>query len=280
VSLHSWRCHGCNRSSGREERQEHFEFAISLEGLFLYRGPRGRMLADLNTAICVNAGEPYQTSHPLGSEDAGISLVVEPATLADLLGTYDRRYYESRGTGFPTVGVQCSPRSHLLLSVLRRRLAGRSAIEPIVLEETLLRLVESLWRDGASTRHRSGTTRCLDAEARRARVDRVKQVLAAEFRRPLLIHEVAGRVALSSQHLCRIFKLETGMTVHAYLNRLRLRAATAAMTAHCDLSGIAFDVGFSSHSHFTQAYRREFGVTPSSFRQLASDTGPDLRSLL
>jgi AraC-like DNA-binding protein len=34
-----------------------------------------------------------------------------------------------------------------------------------------------------------------------------------------------------------------------------------------DLTALAFDLGFSSHSHFSAAFRRAFGCTPSAFRE-------------
>jgi AraC family transcriptional regulator len=33
-----------------------------------------------------------------------------------------------------------------------------------------------------------------------------------------------------------------------------------------DLIDIALDLGFSSHSHFTECFRRNFGKTPSAVR--------------
>jgi AraC-like DNA-binding protein len=35
-----------------------------------------------------------------------------------------------------------------------------------------------------------------------------------------------------------------------------------------DLTRLALDLGYSSHSHFTDAFRRSFGVTPSTARKL------------
>jgi AraC-like DNA-binding protein len=36
------------------------------------------------------------------------------------------------------------------------------------------------------------------------------------------------------------------------------------------LTELALDLGYSSHSHFTDAFRREFGVSPAAFRAGAS----------
>jgi AraC-like DNA-binding protein len=40
-----------------------------------------------------------------------------------------------------------------------------------------------------------------------------------------------------------------------------------------DLTSIALDLGFSSHSHFTDVFRREFGSTPSEVRENTTVAG-------
>ena len=55
--------------------------------------------------------------------------------------------------------------------------------------------------------------------------------------------------------------------MHAYRNDVRLRLSLeAVMDGEQDLSQIALDAGFSSHSHFTSAFRAHFGLTPSGAR--------------
>ena len=57
------------------------------------------------------------------------------------------------------------------------------------------------------------------------------------------------------------------MPLHRYLTRLRLRAALERLAGGAnDLTALALDLGFSSHSHFADAFRREFGRTPSAVR--------------
>ena len=104
------------------------------------------------------------------------------------------------------------------------------------------------------------------------------QLLSAAFAQPLTLDDVAEATAYSKYHLARLFKRETGLPIHRYLNRLRLRAALERLMEPAeDLSRLALEVGFSSHSHFTQAFRVEFGRTPSELRQTARAT--DLREL-
>jgi AraC family transcriptional regulator len=56
----------------------------------------------------------------------------------------------------------------------------------------------------------------------------------------------------------------TGETIHAHLTRVRLYAALFEVARSAgELTQLALAVGFSSHSHFTQAFRVEFGLAPS-----------------
>jgi AraC-like DNA-binding protein len=55
--------------------------------------------------------------------------------------------------------------------------------------------------------------------------------------------------------------------LYRYLTRLRLRAALERLADGArDLTALALELGFSSHSHFADAFRREFGRTPSDVR--------------
>ena len=101
--------------------------------------------------------------------------------------------------------------------------------------------------------------------SRRELVERAKRVLAETFRESLSLPVLAAHVGVSVFHLCRVFRRLTGFTLHGYRNALRLKAALENLSA--DLTGVALELGFSSHSHFTAAFRKEFGVTPSALRR-------------
>jgi AraC-like DNA-binding protein len=76
-------------------------------------------------------------------------------------------------------------------------------------------------------------------------------------------------VGVSVFHLCRVFRSVTGGTIHQHREQLRLRAALpAVMESDDDLLSIGLRLGFSSHSHFTAAFRRRFTITPSALRRL------------
>ncbi|CAG0987320.1 Regulatory protein PchR [Gammaproteobacteria bacterium] len=80
----------------------------------------------------------------------------------------------------------------------------------------------------------------------------------------LSVGELAALVSVSPFYLCRTFRAATGSTLHAYRREMRLRTLLGiAATYRGNLSALALQAGFSSHSHFTTAFRRAFGRAPS-----------------
>lgn len=98
----------------------------------------------------------------------------------------------------------------------------------------------------------------------------VRLVLADLLEDSPSLQALASEAGCTRSHLCRVFKNETGITINQYLHRLRLSQAIPRLLAgEDDLSKLAFSLGYSSHSHFTNRFRRFFGVTPSAFRKQA-----------
>lgn len=81
------------------------------------------------------------------------------------------------------------------------------------------------------------------------------------------IHE---ELYVSDTYLRKIFKRETGMTMHAFLVNRRLSKAADMLRnndyAICDL---CYAVGYSDEVHFIRAFKKKYGVPPKQFRKLA-----------
>jgi AraC family transcriptional regulator len=77
-----------------------------------------------------------------------------------------------------------------------------------------------------------------------------------------------ARVAHFSRfHFHRVFKALVGEAVHEYVRRLRLESAAVALKAtRRGVLEVALDAGYGSHEAFTRAFRQQFGVAPSAFR--------------
>jgi AraC-like DNA-binding protein len=78
-----------------------------------------------------------------------------------------------------------------------------------------------------------------------------------------------------------VFRDRTGFTLHAYRTNLRLRIAIERLAdGEADLAALARGLGFSSHSHFSSAFRSVFGVQPSVVRAVGRRGARELRRIV
>ena len=69
-------------------------------------------------------------------------------------------------------------------------------------------------------------------------------------------------------HLARVFRAHTGFSIHGYRNQLRLRSSLERLfEPEVDLALLGRELGYSSHSHFTDSFHRTFGRPPSAVRR-------------
>lgn len=81
------------------------------------------------------------------------------------------------------------------------------------------------------------------------------------------LHDVADAACCSLFHLARQFRRDTGLSLHGYRHRLRLATALQRLQeGERDLAALAHELGYSSQSHFGDAFHREIGVTPARAR--------------
>jgi AraC family transcriptional regulator len=236
---------------------------------------RARVL-DSSCAFLANPGETYRTSLATSSGSWGSSVAVRADVLAGLAQELPTPALQPP-LRFAVPWLPCRTRACVI-----GRIVYRAALEGdrdvLAIQEAGISLVAELVAADAGTRAEAGgreggrSARCRDT------LDAVRALLAERLEEPLELEVIARTVGVSPYHLCRVFRARAGETLHRYRNRLRLRAALQPVLDGADLTAVALASGYSSHSHFTAAFKREFGVTPSRFRQLAK--GPTLRALL
>ena len=101
-------------------------------------------------------------------------------------------------------------------------------------------------------------------------MERVKEAISAQPERKWTLAELARLAGVSAYHLAHVFNREVGTSVYRYAIRSRLaRALEAVLDSDADLTSIALDNGFASHSHFTARFRAFFGTTPDALRRSA-----------
>lgn len=91
--------------------------------------------------------------------------------------------------------------------------------------------------------------------------------IQSNYSRKISLTSVAEHVGLSSGYLCRIFKEETGVSINAYINNLRMtRAGELLKGKNSYIKEVAVSVGFEDQLYFSRLFKRYYGVTPSEYR--------------
>jgi transcriptional regulator GlxA family with amidase domain len=99
------------------------------------------------------------------------------------------------------------------------------------------------------------------------RLAEVRTLVEQNLAERLDTSRLAQAAHLSQFHFCRLFKLTTGESPHAYLLRRRIeRAKELLVGATLPLVHVAGAVGFQTQGHFTEVFRRHTGTTPRRFR--------------
>ncbi len=83
----------------------------------------------------------------------------------------------------------------------------------------------------------------------------------------LSVDELAARSYLSRYHFMRLFKAQTGCTVHNYIRQKRLNLAARLIREGMPAVHAASECGFSDYSAFHRAFAQTFGVSPGKIKK-------------
>jgi AraC-like DNA-binding protein len=157
--------------------------------------------------------------------------------------------------------LRIDPRAQVLVALLRHSLREHTT-EPLEAESLALTLLQRAL--GPRTTHAAGAS-----VGRQRLVDRAKLVLASDLARRWTLADIAAEVRGSPVYLTQVFQQVEGLPLYRYQLRLRLARALDLLAQYDDLTTLSLDLGFSSHSHFSAAFRDAYGRSPSEFRQAA-----------
>jgi AraC-like DNA-binding protein len=209
--------------------------------------------------IFFNAAEGYRVSHPVPGGDASLSMTIAESLLRELAPqTFVR---DGATLAFRPQRLRIDARAQALVALLRHSLREQIA-EPLEAESLALTLVQRAL--GQRTTHVAGAT-----AGRQRLVDRAKLVLASDLARRWTLAAIATEVRCSAVYLTQVFQQVEGMPLYRYQLRLRLARALDLLAQYDDLTDLALHLGFSSHSHFSAAFRAVYGRSPSEFKQSA-----------
>ena len=110
-------------------------------------------------------------------------------------------------------------------------------------------------------------------------LESVRSLIAADPRAGGSLRSIAAAVGRHPSHVAREFRCHYGMTVGDYARRRRIEEAAAELRVSArPLAEIALRAGFCDQSHFTNAFRRSFRITPAEYRRRARHAQPASQS--
>jgi AraC-like DNA-binding protein len=242
-----------SRNGSAEAYSANFQICLPYRGLFVWHVGRDEVVADPNQVLFVAGGESFHLSQPIAGRYAELIITPNRELLSGLT--------QSSHLGDNPLFRRRSRRADLKLQGLRARflhqaLAG--GLDGIAAEELLIDLLrEALHRQPPVAMPGPRTRRLVRA---------TKEFLHAHLSSPLRLRDVARAVGASPTYLTDLFRRTEGTPLHRYVTQLRLARALVELPHASDLTTLALSLGFSSHSHFTAAFRRAFDCTPSEFR--------------
>jgi AraC-like DNA-binding protein len=259
VSVWDVVCPGTCRHKSAEERVTATHLVFPYRGIYVHHAGCTETVAEANQVVFLNEDEPYRVSHPLEGGDASLSIEIDEAALLELVPG-DYLFAKGRAM-FNRPRLRIDPRTQALMALLRHHL-DRGAIESFEAEGLTLALVRRALGDQTS-HAASGRV------GRQKLVDRAKLVLSSDLGRRWSLADVADDVGVSPVYLTQVFQQVEGLPLYRYQLQLRLARALDLLGAHCDLTGLALDLGFSSYSHFSGALKRVYLQTPAEFQRSA-----------
>jgi AraC-like DNA-binding protein len=257
VTIRDVVCRGECRHDSAEEHSRATHLVFPYRGVYVRHLGRNDAVAEANQVLFFNEAEGYCVSHPVEGGDASLDLVIGESLLRELAPKEQLR--ASGAAAFRRQRLRIDPRAQVLVALLRHGLS-RNVAETLEAETLALTLVRRAL--GERTSHAAGAS-----PGRQKLVDRAKLVLSADLARRWTLAEIAAEVGVSPVYLTQVFQQVEAMPLYRYQLRLRLARALDLLGEYDDLTALGLDLGFSSHSHFSAAFRQAYGRTPAEFQR-------------
>ena len=93
------------------------------------------------------------------------------------------------------------------------------------------------------------------------------EYLNKHYAEPLSLDGLSERLGYTPQYLSALFHRETGMSLSAYLQKIRVEKSCSLLAeTRLPVSGVAQEVGYCDLKHFNSVFRRYAGLSPREYR--------------
>jgi AraC family transcriptional regulator len=250
------------------ERMEFSERELLQHNLFLYTGPTARAeikSTEFTGLTWLRPGSlwvmPEGSRHGVRFESnvEGIALAFEPSTFDSLVQSADGKHSLPIMHSLTT----CPPKIEHLMRALLHESLDTSTQEGIGLECIATAIALAICQHAGAV---SITTKTGPRLAPR-QIRAVQAYVETHLHQQISLADLAATAGLSSFHFLRSFKGSLGSTPARYVMERRMeRARYLLRVSKITVSEVGISVGFEDVSHFSRAFHRAVGLTPTAFR--------------
>lgn len=223
-----------------------------------------KFVADPNVITIYDRGQRYERFPIADAGDRCDWIALSDPLAREVAGSHAPAAAESPERPFKFERAPGNARLSARQRILGERAANGRATA-LEIEEEGMSIVSAVLAL-AHARDREAPRRARAAARRRDLAEAARAELARSPFENRSVRDIARALGTSPFHLCRVFREETGQTMHAYRVGIRLRHVMDEIGTR-NLSAVAHAAGFASHSHLVGVCRREVGVTPSELRE-------------
>lgn len=251
-------CPGTHKTQSAEETTDKTHIVFPYDGLYVHHVEYDEAIADSSRVLFLNKDQVWRMSHPVAGGDSSLSIGLSPDVLVELVP--GELLVPGDKAALNRSALRIDTQTQALAAHLRHRL-DRGAIGGVLEAETVTMTLIRAAVQGHAPDDRRVTARS------RKLVDTAKLVVGGDLGRRWTLSDVAAEVRISPVYLTQIFQRVEGIPLYRYQLQLRLAQALQRLGEYDDVTDLAIDLGFSSHSHFSAAFKQTYGQTPSEFRR-------------
>lgn len=143
------------------------------------------------------------------------------------------------------------------------------AEDPFALERISAVLYQIAIEFMLQLKHNGGSARIPDRDRQEKRLEAAIDWMKQNVGAPADIAQLAEKLHISRQHLCRLFQQKFGVSTKEYMTKLKILQAQKDLVefAEKSVADVAESLGFVNTSHFARVFKQVTGVSPNAFRE-------------
>lgn len=256
LKIGTYQCLAKRGEKSETQISNNYTLLFQLKGGFRHFSSGQTNMITSEQVVLQKAGYEYQTRHDHIVNASGFFIELDPEYLENLSGLSPELNRFLQNKIYSCLAIANDPwKTFLIWEYNRIRNAEKPGNHEIVTHLLRATLCDDFRMAPISVEYHEA-------------VDRAKQYITENFINDISIDDIAQAAFISSYHFSRMFKRNTSLSPHKFLNAIRLRnACRLLLESNLNVAHIGYSCGFSNSDYFVTLFKNKIGLTPSEFRE-------------